>query len=114
MTVLDLSAAKARNYFMEPENYGSTELPQYFDFTNILAEARKMATKALQTKDLLQSASAILNKFNHLPNPGYLQMWLQRIAIPNKILLEYSEGLCRRVIDETFPYRECFIYYSSA
>lgn len=48
-------------------------------------------------------ASAILNKFNHLPNTGYLQVWLQRIAIPNRIQLNYTEGLCKRVIDESYP-----------
>ena len=48
-------------------------------------------------------AATILHKFNHLPNTGYLQVWLQRIAIPNGIQLNYSEGLCQRVIDETCP-----------
>ena len=56
MTVLDLSAAQARAYFMEPENYGSTELPQYFDFTGILSVAEENVTAALRFKKLLQSA----------------------------------------------------------
>ena len=37
MTVLDISNVKARRYFLEPQNYGSTELPFYFDFTGILS-----------------------------------------------------------------------------
>ena len=39
-------------------------------------------------------ASSVLEKFSHLPNTGYLQIWLQRIAIPSKIKLNYTVINC--------------------
>lgn len=56
MTVLELSSAKARQYFMEPHNYGSTNLPSYFDFSEILAYAAQNATAILRDRDLLKAA----------------------------------------------------------
>ena len=46
-------------------------------------------------------AVAILEKFNHLPNCGYLQLWLQRILVPCKISLDYPERLCMEVSGST-------------
>ena len=66
MTVFDLSAEQARAYFMEPENYGSTELPQYFDFTGILSVAEENVTAALRLKKLLQSAKEYLRRISTL------------------------------------------------
>lgn len=48
-------------------------------------------------------ASSVLEKFSHLPNTGYLQIWLQRIAIPSKIKLNYTERMCQ-VVDNPFIY----------
>ena len=56
MTVLELSSAKARQFFMEPKNYGSTELPSYFDFSDILACAANNANVVLRNRELLKAA----------------------------------------------------------
>ncbi len=46
---------------------------------------------------------SVLEKFSHLPNTGYLQIWLQRIALPNKIKLNYTERMCQ-VVENPFMY----------
>ena len=45
------------------------------------------------------AALGVLEKFSHLPNTGYLQIWLQRILLPCKIRLGYTERLCQVVED---------------
>jgi hypothetical protein len=39
----------------------------------------------------------VLSKFARVPNTGYLELWLQRIAIPHKCQLQYNEALCGMV-----------------
>lgn len=46
-----------------------------------------------------QAARNVLEKFKHLPNTGYLQIWLQRIMLPCDIKLDYSERMCLAVND---------------
>ena len=46
-------------------------------------------------------ALAVLEKFSRLPNTGYLQIWLQRIMLPCKIKLEYTERMCQ-IVDNPF------------
>lgn len=36
----------------------------------------------------------ILEKFKKIPNTGLMQIWLQRIAIPFKSQLDFSEPIC--------------------
>lgn len=48
-----------------------------------------------------QAAQNVLEKFKHLPNTGYLQIWLQRIMLPCDIKLDYSERMCLAVNDPT-------------
>lgn len=48
MTVLELSNVKAREFFLDPQRYGSTDLPPYFDFKTAL----DAAAKALKTSRL--------------------------------------------------------------
>ena len=40
-TVLDLSFTKARQYFLESENYCNMSLPKYIDFSDILSFVQK-------------------------------------------------------------------------
>ncbi|SEQ88994.1 hypothetical protein SAMN05428995_1172 [Loktanella sp. DSM 29012] len=51
-------------------------------------------------------ASALLvqiqAKFVSVPHTGHLDLWLQRIAIPNGLPFTYSEPLCRTVSDPEF------------
>ena len=55
--------------------------------------------KKCDSRKIVDIANDILRKFNHLPNTGYLQVWLQRIMHPCGIHLAYSEQLCKKVID---------------
>ena len=41
-----------------------------------------------------------MSKAGRIPNSGYFELWLQRMARPNGIHYEPSEGLCRTVLDE--------------
>lgn len=56
MTVIELSEAKARMFFMDPQNYGSTELPPYFNFEQALGAAENVLKKSRITKDIIQAA----------------------------------------------------------
>lgn len=59
MTVLELSNAKARKFFMDPQCYGSTELPPYFDFSKILNVAESYVGTVRLAKTLFSKANDI-------------------------------------------------------
>ena len=56
MKVTELSSAKAKRFFMEPQSYGSTELPAYFDFSYVLSVAEKSLSHHPLTNDLIRAA----------------------------------------------------------
>jgi hypothetical protein len=56
MKVTELSNVKAKRFFMEPQSYGSVELPSYFDFSNILSTAEKSLSHHPLTNDLIRAA----------------------------------------------------------
>lgn len=56
MKVTELSSVKAKRFFMEPQSYGSTELPSYFDFSHILEVAEKSLSQHPLTKELIRAA----------------------------------------------------------
>ena len=58
MTVLELSNVKARNFFLEPQCYGSTELPPYFDFKTALDASVKVLKTSHLSKGILEKAKA--------------------------------------------------------
>ena len=58
MTVLELSNVKARNFFLEPQCYGSTELPPYFDFKTALDASVKILKTSHLTNTILDAAKA--------------------------------------------------------
>ena len=55
----------------------------------------------LNTTERESAAFLVLEKFSHLPNTGYLQIWLQRIMLPCKIKLDYTERMCQ-VVENPF------------
>lgn len=59
MTVLELSNEKARTYFMDPQCYGSTELPPYFDFSRILSVAEEHVERVKLSNAILHKASDV-------------------------------------------------------
>ena len=44
-TILDLDHDQARRLLMQPESYCTVPLPEYYDFTEVLSEAEKLAGK---------------------------------------------------------------------
>lgn len=59
MTVLELSNEKALQFFMDPQSYGSTELPPYFDFSRTLNVAESYIGRVRVSKTLLRKASDV-------------------------------------------------------
>lgn len=53
----------------------------------------------LDSAERENAALLVLKKFRHLPNAGYLQIWLQRIMLPCKVKLDYTERMCQVVED---------------
>jgi len=45
--------------------------------------------------------SKVSDKFSKLPNTNHLSMWLQRITMCSEIDYEYTEDICRRVVDSS-------------
>ena len=56
MKVTELSNVKAKRFFMEPQSYGSTELPAYFDLSHVLSVAEKSLSHHPLTSDLIRAA----------------------------------------------------------
>jgi hypothetical protein len=42
----------------------------------------------------------LLNRFDKIPNTGYLQIWLQRITLTLEKSFPYDETLCKKVIND--------------
>lgn len=57
MTVLELSNAKAKSFFLDPQCYGSTELPPYFDFKTALDSATDLLKTSRLTKRMFDVAN---------------------------------------------------------
>jgi len=55
----------------------------------------------LQKRDKDQITRKILNKFKKLPNTGIMQLWLQRITLETSSKFDYSEKLCKKVVDNS-------------
>lgn len=59
MTVLELSNVKAREYFLDPQCYGSTELPPYFDFKTVLDAAVAALRSSHLTSQMFKAAKNV-------------------------------------------------------
>lgn len=60
-----------------------------------VATATSMILNHLGQKRRREAFSLILEKTKRIPNNGYLEIWLQRIAVANKIEFLSSEMMCR-------------------
>lgn len=58
-TVLDLSFTKARQYFLESENYCNMNLPKYIEFGDILSFVQQQV-KNKELKDILANQKLCL------------------------------------------------------
>ena len=61
-TVLDLSFTKARQYFLESENYCNMNLPKYIEFGDILSFVQQQV-KNKELKDILAKPKAMPSSF---------------------------------------------------
>ena len=61
-TVLDLSFTKARQYFLESENYCNMNLPKYIEFGDILSFVQKQV-KNKELEDILAKPKAMPSSF---------------------------------------------------
>ena len=63
----------------------------------ITAAILSVLLSMIDEKDRIILLDKIYLKFSQIPNNGYLQLWLQRIQLPFKNKMEYSELLCHIV-----------------
>ncbi len=64
--------------------------------TAILSKILSLEVKVETKKEILE---AIEEKFKKIPNVGHLQVWLQRLTIKQDRNKEYTETLCKKVIN---------------
>ncbi len=53
----------------------------------------------IKNETVTEILNAIENKFDKIPNVGHLQIWLQRLTIKSDRNKNYTETLCKKVID---------------
>lgn len=64
--------------------------------TAILSKILSLEIKNETVNEILNS---IENKFDKIPNVGHLQIWLQRLTIKSDRNKNYTEMLCKKVVD---------------
>lgn len=45
----------------------------------------------------------VVKRTNRIPNNGYMEIWLQRIAVPNQLGFLSKEPMCRLIEDDDVP-----------
>jgi len=63
---------------------------------NVTAIISKVLSN-LNNKDKSEIVISLFRKFKLIPNSGLLEIWLQRISVPNEISVQYIETICRMV-----------------
>ena len=120
-TILDLSATKARSYFMEPNNYGSMDLPPYFDFSGILAYAGRNANAILRNSNVLKEAQNTENvNYTLINNKDGKYAWrplqlchplLYAVLVHEMTTRNNWNALCQRcTVFKKLPNIECASY----
>lgn len=66
--------------------------------TAILSKILSLEIKNETVREILNS---IENKFDKIPNVGHLQIWLQRLTIKSDRNKNYTEPLCKKVVDNS-------------
>lgn len=65
----------------------------------ITAILSKILSLEIKNETVTEILNAIENKFDKIPNVGHLQIWLQRLTIKSDRNKNYTETLCKKVID---------------
>jgi len=68
--------------------------------TAILSKLLALLDESAKKEDIL---TAILAKFEKIPNTGFIQIWLQRLTIKEDRKKIYEEKLCKKVNDSSIP-----------
>lgn len=66
-----------------------------------VATASSMILAVLGEQERRKTFQLILDRTKRIPNNGYLEIWLQRIAVANKIEFLSSEGLCQSLYEKS-------------
>lgn len=66
-----------------------------------VATATSIILSHLSEEERKSLFEGVLAKASRIPNNGYLEIWLQRIAAPNKIAFASSEKMCRLLSEES-------------
>ncbi|PSB01573.1 RNA-directed DNA polymerase [Merismopedia glauca] len=61
----------------------------------------KLLSLIESTEKQTQIVNSIINKFDKIPNVGYMEIWLQRAIIKMNIKSNFTEKLCSKVNDST-------------
>ena len=85
-SLLDMNSEEARNFFMKADSYCSIDLPAYFDFSPILAEAEQLL-KSVKSSNLQRTNPGKYENLNHrlLSNKDGEYSW-RPLEIINPIL----------------------------
>ena len=78
--------------YRNPRTYKASTaiLSKLIDFLDTKCEKQKVIEKILQ-------------KFSHIPNTGYMEIWLQRVSYPFDPNRSFDEPLCQLVCQEDVP-----------
>lgn len=68
-----------------------------------VATALSRILENISAKDRMVFFEKVHEKMKRIPNNGYLELWLQRIAEPNDLDFSSEEALCRVVNDQDVP-----------
>ena len=66
-TILEMSGEEAKKYFLKANSYFSTQLPEYFELSNMIREAQKMLGNS-KLEDISYSLKTIQEERSKNPN----------------------------------------------
>lgn len=67
----------------------------------IVAAFISLVIKNLDASKKTKILESVSNKLGVLPNYGLLEVWIQRIAVPNGVIVKYNEKICRKISDSS-------------
>ena len=65
----------------------------------VTAILSKILSLEIKDETVTEILNSIENKFDKIPNVGHLQIWLQRLTIKTDRNKNYTETLCKKVVD---------------
>lgn len=65
----------------------------------VIAILSKILSLDVNNNNIIQILKSIENRFDKIPNVGHLQVWLQRLTIKTDRNKNYTENLCKKVVN---------------